>query len=86
MAVDDRDAGVVIASISRDGPASKAGIRPGDVVLAINGDRIESSRGLIRAVAGVAPGNNVRVTVRRQGREMELSVNVGRRPTEQQAG
>ena len=86
VAVDDRDAGVVIASISRDGPASKAGIRPGDVVLAINGDRIESSRGLIRAVAGVAPGNNVRVTVRRQGREMELSVNVGRRPTEQQAG
>ncbi len=56
------------------------------MVVAINGDRIESSRGLIRAVAVVPPGDSVRVTVRRQGREMEIPVNVGRRPAEQQAG
>ena len=58
----------------------------GDVVVAINGDKIDSSRGLIRAVAVVPPGNSVRVTIRRQGREMEIPVNVGRRPAEQQAG
>ena len=86
VSVDDRDNGVTIASLDRNGPAAKSGIRPGDVVVAINGDRIESSRGLIRAVAGVPPGDSVRVTIRRQGREMEVVVNVGRRPTEQQAG
>jgi serine protease Do len=86
VSVDDRDDGVTIASLDRNGPAGKAGIRPGDVVLAINGDHIDSSRGLIRAVAGVPPGNSVRVTIRRQGHEMDLSVSVGRRPTEQQAG
>jgi serine protease Do len=86
VSVDDRDDGVTIASLDRNGPAGKSGIKPGDVVVAINGDRIDSSRGLIRAVAGVPPGDSVRVTIRRQGREMDISVNVGRRPTEQQAG
>jgi serine protease Do len=86
VSVEDRDEGVTIALLDRSGPAAKAGIRVGDVVIAINGDKIESSRGLIRAVAVVPPGNSVRVTIRRQGREMEIPVNVGRRPAEQQAG
>lgn len=84
VSVDDRNGGVLIANMDRSGPASRAGIRPGDVVLAVNGEKIESSRGLIRAVAGVPPGNSVRLTVRRTGREMEINVTVGRRPTEQQ--
>lgn len=86
VSVDDRDNGVTIASLNRDGPAARAGVRNGDVVVAVNGERIDSSRSLIRAVAGVAPGNSVRLTIRRQNREMEIPVNVGRRPTEQQAG
>ncbi len=86
VSVEDRDGGVTIANIDRSGPAAKAGIKAGDVVIAVNGDKIDSSRGLIRAVAVVPPGNSVRVTLRRQGREMDISVSVGRRPTEQQAG
>jgi serine protease Do len=86
VSVEDRDEGVTIATMDRAGPAAKAGIKTGDVVVAINGDKIDSSRGLIRAVAVVPPGNNVRVTIRRQGHEMEIPVSVGRRPPEQQAG
>jgi serine protease Do len=86
VSVEDRDDGVTIATLDRSGPAAKAGIKPGDVVIAVNGDKIDSSRGLIRAVAVVPPGNSVRVTIRRQGHEMEVTVNVGRRPAEQQAG
>ena len=86
VAVDDRDAGVTIASVDRTGPAARAGIRAGDVVVAVGGDRIESSRGLIRAVAVVPPGDRVEVTVRRQGREIEIPVSVGRRPNEQAPG
>jgi serine protease Do len=86
VSVDDRDDGVTIAALDAKGPAGRSGIRIGDVVVAINGDRIDSSRGLIRAVAGVPPGDNVRITIRRQGREMDIPINVGRRPTEQQSG
>jgi serine protease Do len=83
VSVEERDDAVVIAALDRNGPAARAGIKAGDQVVAVNGDRIESSRGLIRAVAVVAPGNSVRVTIRRQGRDMEIPVNVGRRPNEQ---
>jgi serine protease Do len=83
VAVEDRDNGVFVASADRTGPAARAGIRLGDALIAINGDKIENSRGLIRAVAAVAPGNSARVTVRRQGHEMEIPVTVGRRPPEQ---
>ena len=75
--------GLLVASLDRNSPAAKAGIRPGDVLLAVNGERVETANGLIRAVATVAPGNNVRITLRRQGRDLDISVTVGRRPPEQ---
>jgi serine protease Do len=78
--VEERDSAVVISAIERAGPAARAGVRAGDLVVAINGDRIDSSRGLIRAVAAVPPGRDLRLTVRRQGREVEIPVTVGRRP------
>jgi serine protease Do len=77
-----REGGVSIAGVERNGPAARAGVRPGDVVTAVNGDKVDTARGLIRAVAATPPGNNVRLSVRRQGREMDVSVTVGRRPTE----
>ena len=49
-------------------------IRPGDMVMAINGDKVETSRGLIRAVAATPPGNKrPRDPLRRQGRDIDLS-------------
>lgn len=82
VGIEERDNIVVIATVDRTGPAAKAGLRPGDVVVAINGEHIDSSRNLIRAVAAVTPGRNLRLTVRRQGREMEVPVTVGRRPVD----
>jgi serine protease Do len=75
--------GVTIAGLDRNGPAAKSGIRPGDILTAVNGERIETANGLIKAVAAVVPGNNMRVTVRRQGRDVDIPVVVGRRPPEQ---
>ncbi len=83
VSVEDRDSSVIIANLDRNGPAARAGIRQGDQVVAINGEPIDSSRGLIRVVAAVPPGDSVRVTVRRGGREIDIAVNVGRRPNEQ---
>jgi serine protease Do len=81
VSVEDRDdGGVIIAALARQGPAARSGIHQGDEVVAINGEPVATSRGLIRAVALVTPGNNARVTVRRQGRTMDVPVVVGLRP------
>lgn len=83
VSVEERSVGVTIAKLDSNGPAAKSGLRSGDVVVAINGEKIDSSRGLIRAVAAVPPGNSIRITFRRGGREMQIAVAVGRRPNEQ---
>ncbi len=75
-------AGVAIASVERTGPAARGGLRSGDVVLSINGDKVDSARGLIRAVAAARPGRVLQLQVRRQNQAMELQVAVGRRPAE----
>ncbi len=74
--------GVTIAGIDRTGPAARAGLRPGDVVTAVNGDRVDSARGLIRAVARASPGTAVKLSVRRGGQSLDLPVTVGRRQQE----
>jgi serine protease Do len=83
VSVDDRDGNVLIARVDRAGPAARAGLRPGDAVVAVNGETIDSARGLIRAVAMAAPGTTARVTIRRQGRETDIPVAVGLRPADQ---
>ena len=75
---------IAVGAVERNGPAAKGGLRPGDVIVSINGEPVDGSRALIRAVAGTSPGNNVRLTVRRQGQIVDLSVAVGRRPTVQE--
>ena len=78
-----RHAGVAIAGVAPSGPALRAGLRPGDVVLAVDGQGIDTTVGLIRAVAEKPPGSTVQVKVRRDGRELTIPVTVGRRPPEQ---
>ena len=73
-------AGVVIAAVDRAGPGARAGLRAQDVVLTINGDRVDTPRGLIRAVAATAPGGSVRLSVRRAAQMLDFAVTVGRRP------
>ncbi len=75
--------GVAIAGVERGGPAAKAGVRAGDVVLAINGVHLDSTRALTRAVAAIPPGGSVHVELKRGNQAMDLPVTVGRRPAEQ---
>jgi len=75
-----RNRGVQVQSVERGSPAARAGLRPGDVVTALNGERIETSRALIRGVAGTPPGQTIRITLTREGRPREMAVQVGRRP------
>jgi serine protease Do len=75
--------GVGITAVERNGPGQRSGLRPGDVVTAINGQPADSANSLIRAVAATPPGGTVRMALRRQGRDVELNVVVGRRPNGQ---
>lgn len=71
---------VLVTDVVRGGPSQRGGLRPGDVVVTVNGERTETSRALVRTVAAVAPGQPVRLGVQREGRSQELTVIVGRRP------
>jgi putative serine protease PepD len=59
------------------GPADKAGLRPGDVITAIDGKRFEGSRELIVAIRSKRPGDTVTLTVRRSGRDRQVEVTLG---------
>jgi serine protease Do len=72
--------GAVIAALERNSPAVRAGLHPGDVVVGINGEPIDTSRALIRAVAAAPPGQSVRLRIRRQAHELDIPVTVGLRP------
>jgi serine protease Do len=72
--------GVLIAGVERGSPAARAGLRAGDQVVAINGERVETSRVLVRNIAAIAPGQTVRLSILRDGRPTEIPVQVGRRP------
>jgi serine protease Do len=82
VSVEDTKNGVTVAGVERTSPAARAGIRQGDMIIAVNGEHIETSRGLIRTIAAVAPGKDVNLSIRRQGREMDIAVTIGRRPAE----
>lgn len=68
--------GALIASVSPDGPAAKAGIEAGDIVLMFDGKPIEEMRRLPRIVAETAVGRSVKLTVWRKGETRELTVTV----------
>ncbi|AHJ61896.1 Endopeptidase degP [Granulibacter bethesdensis] len=75
-------AGVLIASVDKNGPAARSGLRAGDLVEAVNGAAVQSARSLIRAIAAIPPGSTARLTVQRQGRDVDIEITVGRRPAE----
>jgi len=72
--------GVIIADVVKGGPAAKAGVKPRDVLLAIDGRAIEDQTAMLNVVADLKPGSTVPMRVRRDGKEVELQIAVGRRP------
>ena len=74
--------GVEIAGVERTSPAARAGLRPGDVVISVNGTRVETSTNLVRTIAALPPGGSARLAVRRGNQTMDVNVTVARRPAE----
>ena len=68
--------GVLVSNVRSGSAAEKAGIKRGDIITAINGDKIEDSNTLRNKVAGTPPGTEIKLTVVRGGEEMELTANL----------
>lgn len=66
--------GALVAMVEPGGPAAKAGLRAGDVVLSLNGQRIENSADLARLIAGTRPGTVVNAEVWRKGNTVPLKI------------
>jgi serine protease Do len=72
----DRPRGALVSFVDPDGPAKKAGIKPGDVVLEVNGKLVEQSAELSNAIAAIAPGSEAKLAVWRGGKQQNLKVHV----------
>ena len=73
----DKPQGALVASVEPGGPADKAGIKPGDVLLAVNGKAVDRSAELPPLVAAVKPGSKANFDVWRDGAKRSLAVTVG---------
>jgi serine protease DegQ len=78
--------GAMIAGVMRGSPADRAGIRPGDVLLAIGGKPVKDPQGMLELIAGLSPGSATQFRLRREAKEMELAVSIGKRPPMQRNG
>jgi serine protease Do len=74
------DHGALVAVVTPDSAAAKAGLKQGDVITAFNGNEVKQLRDLSRLVSATQPGSTGTLTVWRDGKAMTLSVTVGEAP------
>jgi serine protease Do len=72
--------GALVAAVDPNGPAGKAGVKPGDVLVAIQGRPIEDSNRLPRLVAGLKPGTTAELKIVRDGQLQTVTVQVQKMP------
>ncbi len=72
-----RPAGGLVSSVEKGGPAARAGIEPGDVIIGIDGKAVNAAGDLPAAVALKSPGETTRLQVWRKGRAQDVEVRVG---------
>ena len=74
------DRGALVASVQPDSPATKADLQPGDVIRAVNGDKVGTPRDLAREIAMVPPGASAHLDVMRNGSAHPVDVTIGTLP------
>jgi len=73
--------GAIVAQLTPGGPAAKSGLLPGDIVISVNGVKVETSTGLTREVARGRAGDVLKLEVIRDGKKRFVDVRSGVRPT-----
>ncbi len=75
--------GALIRSVLPGGPAERAGLRPGDILLAIEGSPVKDPNSMLNLVAALVPGKPAAIQLQRENKTLEVKVTVGTRPTQQ---
>jgi Do/DeqQ family serine protease len=75
--------GALIAGVLRGGPADKAGIKPGDILVEVQGRPVADPAGMLNLIAALSPGQSAKLKLKRQGKSVEAAITVGRRPKPQ---
>jgi serine protease Do len=77
--------GALIAEAQSDGPAAKAGIVSGTVIVAVNDERVRDARDLARKIGGMTPGSNVKLGLIEKGAEKTVTLTLGELPSQREA-
>jgi serine protease Do len=72
--------GALVAEPQSNGPAAKAGIESGDVITAVNGEKVKDARELARTIGGFAPGAAVKLNVTHKGQDKVVNLTLGQLP------
>ena len=78
----DGGSGALVSEVVPGSAAAEAGIRVGDIVVAVDGDRISGQAGLIATIRDLEPGDTAEVSVVRDGDPVDVTVVLGERPPE----
>lgn len=76
----EKTSGTIIAGVLKSGPADKAGIKPGDILLSVANKPVTDTISMLNLIAQLTPGEKVHLNVLRKSREMTLDIVVGKRP------
>lgn len=72
--------GALIAGVLKGGPADQAGVKPGDIIIAVEGKPVIDSSGMLNLIAALEPGIPATIIVIRNQAEKQIKINVGKRP------
>jgi serine protease DegQ len=76
----DQKSGAIVAGVLKNGPADRAGIKPGDILMSVNGQEITDTTRLLNVIAQIRPGTAAKVHLVRKNRELDVDVVIGKRP------
>lgn len=75
--------GALVSQVNPESPAEKGGMKPGDVIVSVNGRTLDGSKQLPSLVAKIKPGNTATIGVVRDGKAVSLTIKIGKMPTDE---
>lgn len=72
--------GAIIAGVLKGGPADKAGLKPGDILISVEGKPVTDTTEMLNLIAQLTPGQKAKMTVLRKSQENVIEITVGKRP------